>query len=341
MKCKTTNLLITLLCIALLLSLSACGGETAPLASEQVEADVQEYLVSFVDENATLTSLSQVSNPISDTEQKITCPFSYDINGKAGSGTIVLTYAFENGEWVLESYDDEAVAKPFDLGGETVEDAVNGYANTADEVAGMFAGIQADIDVDTTDIENFGNQTHEYPDSVNGVSTMEDIADIYRFTLDGKAYSMPCSLKELLDDGWEPGLTNASTDTLDGRTYSVYVLYKGDASVSVSVANFEESPATVEKGTLIEITATSDGKADFQTGKGLKIGDDSSRVTQLYGSETYSASDNVVEYSYLRQLGFQENISGIMREYTLEDNFHIQWDSSGKVNYIQMKYLNE
>ena len=330
-----------LLSMALLLLLAACGStEAVELTSEQVEKDVQEYLSSFVDENAAVSSISQVSVPISDTEQEITCPFSYEVNGEAESGTIILKYAFENGEWVLKGYDDSSVSKPADWG-ETPAEAANDYENIADENADMFADIQTDFDTDTTGIKNFGNQTKEYPESVNGVSSLDDIADIYQFTLDGRSYAMPCMLQELLNDGWEPGLADPDTDTLAERSYSVYTLYKGDASVGVSVANFQESAIPMGQGTLIEINISSDSKAEFQTGKGLKIGDSVSRVTELYGDETYSNDNHAIEYCYLRQLGYQEGINGIMQEYTLEDSFKIQWDSADKIDYIQMKYLNE
>lgn len=341
MKHMIEKLFRILLSMALLLSLTACGStEAVELTSEQVETDVQEYLSSFVDENAKLISISQINVPTSNTEQEVTCPFSYEVNGQNENGSIILKYAFENGEWVMKDYADSAVSKPIDWG-KTPAEAVSDYANMADEAAEAFANIQANFDVDTTNIENFGNQTKEYPESVNGVSTIEDIADIYRFTLDGKSYAMPCGFQELLDDGWDPGLADPEVDTLEAQSYSVYTLYKGEKSVSVAVANFRESTILLGQGTVIEVTVFTEDKVEFQTGKGLKIGDNASNITELYGSETYSNSDNIIEYRYLRQLGYQDDLMGIMREYTLEDCFRIQWDSSDKINYIQMKYLNE
>lgn len=286
--------------------------------------------------------MTHIDIPISDTEQEFYCLISFDLDGGDGSGGMTLSYAVEKGEWVLQGYSDESIVPPLDYGRETIEDVVNDYGNTADEVANAFAAIQTEIDMDTSMFDSWLNRDETtYPESVNGVSTLDDIADIYKFTLDGKTYALPCDLQDLLDDGWTTRLIDPSTDTMSARTYSSMILYKGDSMVSFCIANFEETEITVSQSKVIKIEVSSNDNVAFQTGKGLKIGDDFTRVTELYGSETYGSYDDGVEYCYLRQLGMQENIIGIMKEYTLEDYFKVQWDSSGKIDYIEMKFLNE
>ena len=105
MKQLTKRILSMLLCAVMLLSMAACGSsaEAEALGAEQVKGDVQEYLTSFVDESATITSLYQSQNNISDTQTEISCQVAYTSDSGDGSGTVTLTYDLTDSGWTLSN----------------------------------------------------------------------------------------------------------------------------------------------------------------------------------------------------------------------------------------------
>lgn len=105
MKQLTSKILSVLLCAAMLLSMAACGSsaEAASLGVDQVKTDVQEYLTTFVDESATVTTLYQSQNNISDTQTEISCQVAYTSDSGDGSGTVTLTYDLTDSGWTLSN----------------------------------------------------------------------------------------------------------------------------------------------------------------------------------------------------------------------------------------------
>ena len=105
MKQLTSKILSILLCVAMLLSMAACGSsaEATSLGADQVKADVQEYLTTFVDESATVTNLYQSQNDISDTQTEISCQVAYTSDSGDGSGTVTLTYDLTDSGWTLSN----------------------------------------------------------------------------------------------------------------------------------------------------------------------------------------------------------------------------------------------
>lgn len=95
-----------LLCMAMLFSVAACGSISAQaqaLGFDQIEADVQEYITSFVDPSATVTSLYQSQNSISETQTEVSCQVTYSSDSGDGSGMVTLLYNFTGSEWTLSN----------------------------------------------------------------------------------------------------------------------------------------------------------------------------------------------------------------------------------------------
>ena len=106
MKLTGKKILSMLLCMAMLLSVAACGSSSAQaqaLGFDQIEADVQEYITSFVDPSATVTSLYQSQNSISETQTEVSCQVTYSSDSGDGSGMVTLLYNFTGSEWTLSN----------------------------------------------------------------------------------------------------------------------------------------------------------------------------------------------------------------------------------------------
>lgn len=106
MKLTGKKILSMLLCMAMLFSVAACGSISAQaqaLGFDQIEADVQEYITSFVDPSATVTSLYQSQNSISETQTEVSCQVTYSSDSGDGSGMVTLLYNFTGSEWTLSN----------------------------------------------------------------------------------------------------------------------------------------------------------------------------------------------------------------------------------------------
>ena len=334
------KIISVLFCMAMLLWLVACGESDAAISVslEQANTDAQEYLSMFISENAEITTFSQESSQEKDTGLELWYLAEYTDNGEYKHATFIMTYQKDGRNWELN---DCRVDLDGTLNGVNQDELITGSPEIANGVAEEFAGIQTDIDWDSDLLDDWDEQ-HEtvYPESVNGVSTLEDIFEIYKFKLNGSSYSLPCDLQEFLDAGWGNSLYDLTADTLDARAYSALVLYSGNAQFDLVIANLEETAIPINRCIVIEVSVASSWGVEFETAKGLKLGDTADLATNLYGDETYSSDESGVEYCYLRQLGFQQNMSGIMRENTQDDALNIQW-KDGTVNYISMKLIYE
>lgn len=141
MKRLTKKIMSILLCAVMLLSMAACGSsaEAEALGAEQVKGDVQEYLTSFVDESATITSLYQSQNNISDTQTEISCQVSYTSDSGDGSGTVTLTYDLTDSGWTLSNCTADlsagSAAAPAAADGTETENTPSSAAETAPDAA--------------------------------------------------------------------------------------------------------------------------------------------------------------------------------------------------------------
>ena len=105
---KTPKFLCLLLSIVMVLGMTACGSNNVTAGSvsdETIQADAQEYLSSFVGEDAKITNLSYNQNGISDTERTVTSKVSFTAGGADGTATFNMTYVLENGTWTLNGMD--------------------------------------------------------------------------------------------------------------------------------------------------------------------------------------------------------------------------------------------
>lgn len=103
MKHAGTKILSMLLCVTMLLSAAACGSgkESAELDGDQVKSDVQEYLKSFVDADAEITSVNQSQNKISQTQTEAICQVAYTTDGSDATCVMTMLYEQNDGAWSL------------------------------------------------------------------------------------------------------------------------------------------------------------------------------------------------------------------------------------------------
>ena len=93
-----------LLYMVMLLCMVACGSSSTTVelpTDASIKADIQEYLVSFVDEEAKITSFSSSSNLTSDTRLEVNSTVAFSGSSQSGTYNFMLTYEIMNGTWEL------------------------------------------------------------------------------------------------------------------------------------------------------------------------------------------------------------------------------------------------
>ncbi len=183
----------------------------------------------------------------------------------------------------------------------------------------------------------------QYSSPKYGLTSFEDVKDIYKFTLNGKEYSLPFKASDLFELGWEPGLADPQTDTLDAATYSVYTLYKGVQTIDVSIANVTNEPDILNNCMVMEINVTKDSAVTFETADGFKIGDSCKTVYEKYGDEKYrkleDIKDNQLQYKFLDDLLSDGRLTNIGSTNNFTDNLTIRWDAYEKITSIRMNLV--
>ena len=105
-KTVKTKIIAMLACIFMLTSMTACeGGDavTVELSNTIIQADVQDYITTFIDKSAKVTSFTQENNSVSATEMEVVCNAAYAGEVESGSGIFTLTYELVNNTWTLEN----------------------------------------------------------------------------------------------------------------------------------------------------------------------------------------------------------------------------------------------
>lgn len=213
MKQKTKKVLCLLLSVVMVLGMTACGAGNvvaSDVSEDTIRADAQEYLSSFVGDDATITALNYNQNSVSDTELLVTSNVSYTAGGADNTATFSMTYVLENGAWVLNGMDAQ-------MGGEAstelqapevepakpmeeidIEVSSNTQTPTTNVSAPSVEGVQAVRGIELKQTGTFTDGGNF--DDWDYVMTVDD--DRYSIIFKDGTTSEPCYDSENMGDGY-------------------------------------------------------------------------------------------------------------------------------------------
>lgn len=155
---------------------------------------------------------------------------------------------------------------------------------------------------------------------------LDPVSHIYTFTLNGETYTLPCTVKELTENGWDLG-----SGTLDANTYARALGYYEGGSEYIT---FEVLNATEENGvdlSELEIVGVKVTSAftnvegyEFLTLDGLCPGMNIEDVVTLYG-EPKSENDSYISYSFQEMYTLEDigELRGLGNMYAGEDRLYV------------------
>ncbi len=175
--------------------------------------------------------------------------------------------------------------------------------------------------------------------------SLEDAKKIFSATVDGKTYSFPCEVKDVLNDGWEYSESNMfRTSKMEQDRKFKYtfgenevVLKQGSGDeygvtqneILANIANaYNEDRTYWEDCTLLglgfdasaeDMASNLSGMASFETGIGINVGDSIDKVKDLFGCWKYYDDENDRESDLF---GIYVEVDG-------------EWQSVGYVNFYQ------
>lgn len=161
--------------------------------------------------------------------------------------------------------------------------------------------------------------------------TAQAVASYYHFTLEDLSFSLPCSLTELKDAGWElllPAAEQAgNSDTGKAQPFMIpgYSFEYFDAApagdsksskkIRLCLANFTEKDLEPASCTVCGISVSHDSDVAFKTAFGAGIGDSLDTLTAVYGTDPsvytltqYADGTSTVHYHFSNGLNEMETI---------------------------------
>ena len=337
-----------LLCISLLLGMCSCGTSTVleNISIGQAKTDAQEYLNAFISENAKILSFVQKSSNNSEHGLELNYLVEYMDNEELAQVNFMMVYQNDGSQWNLvecrmETNDNTEKTEQEEPVANTPE-AGNKTSNFEWQLATSFA--------EESYADDYSSAMSENSKTVNGVSSIDDIREIYKFKLDGKSYALPSPLQDFLDSGWELTGYPGTQETLSPKSANTFLrIRKDDASVSVTLANFTEAEIPATQGVVIGIAVTMvPGAVEsvaFETALGLKQGDSLAQAIELYGDELYKEDEFTLEYQYQHQLELTDSNTQTLKvgDKTISstDDFLKITFSEWKVTGISMQFWYE
>ena len=175
--------------------------------------------------------------------------------------------------------------------------------------------------------------------------SLADAKKIFSATVDGKTYSFPCDVKDVLNDGWEYSESNMfRTSKMEQDREFKYtfgengvVLKQGECDeygvtqneILANIANaYNQDKTYWEDCTLLglgfyasaeDMETNLEGMASFETGIGINVGDSIDKVKETFGCWKYYDEDTDKESDLF---GIYVEVDG-------------QWESVGYVNFYQ------
>ena len=178
--------------------------------------------------------------------------------------------------------------------------------------------------------------------STEAEEELDPVSQIYTFTLNGDTYTLPCTVAELTENGW-----NLGSGSLDANTYAraMGCYEDGTETVIFEVANVTEEDG-VDLSELVVVGVKVEQKFlevegyEFETFDGVKPGMKVDEVRELYGEPSF---EHETYWKYCFQDRYTPD-SGELRGFGLaylgEDGFTVNMEEgSDVINRVELQYF--
>lgn len=267
--------LCMLLCLAMVLSMVACGGGSdsgvSNPSTSTLESDVQDYITELLDADATISEFEEVSSTKEGDKLTVICDAVYGDDNTEGQFT--LTYYLEGDAWELTRC--------------SVELKEGG-------------SIEADESEETEEVtEEEAEEPAETTEAATAVS--EDWQD-FTFEMDGEVYQLPCAYSVFADNGWTLDADYSGFDEdaeLSGYSYEYGYLTNGAVRITVWFINMSGNARAVGDCDIGSITVEASNNVGMTVASGITCLSTEEEIKAAFGEPTsISKSDSYVSMTY-------------------------------------------
>lgn len=220
--------------------------------------------------------------------------------------------------------------------------------------AGNLAAVQAsDINLETNaaSLELSSASAVEAYEGEEGSAapqTLDDVAKIYSFSVDGNTVSLPASVEDMKAAGF--GFDGYSDeDKLQANAFAgIYLSYNGsDAYKSLKADIYGDKTDRVpfKDGKIARISIDKDREEtmgiEFKTADGIAVGDPVQKVLDLYGTPTNDNGKDLLNYFFTTDMAKKGLIEEAQKMSPATDKLAINYDGDGIITAITMAYLPE
>lgn len=280
---------LSALLFALLLFLAGCASTAKlpdPPAKDVIQSDVQTYIQSIVDENATIGNffLEESEQDQKASTTVVTCVAIYESETARYVDQFSVSYIAKDGQW-----EQETISINSDYEGRVHE-----------EKAGLSA---EDSQTDQTQ-----DSSEETPDTTPGgnaasTGTVSDTLEDFMFYLEGKVYQLPFPYQDFKALGWNIKESSYDpvyeTTELSAYSYCTCTLTNGSVEIDVAIINLSGNVKEVKDCNIGGITIEAKDNLDFYIAKGIHCLSTQEEISDSFGvSNQMSTYDDSVYLTY-------------------------------------------
>lgn len=285
------KLLCILLCLTMVLGITACGnsssGEASMPGESRFRTDTQDYITELIDETAEISQFEEASSTKTGNTLTVLCDVTYTSGDEDVVSTVTLIYNLTDGDWELSKCSVELAGGALTADPEetkTSDDTEEGQTVKDDDT-----GKEDPVQEPETEDDH-------------GAVTLSDNWEDFTFEMSGVTYQLPCAYQVFADNGWtlDADYSRFDTDTeLAGYSYETGYLTNGAVRIYVYFINMGGNSKTAGDCKIGAVQVDASDNVGLKLAGGITCLSTEAEIEAAYGSpSSVSKSDSYTRMSY-------------------------------------------
>lgn len=285
------KLLCVLLCLTMVLGITACGdsssGEASMPGESRFRTDTQDYITELIDETAEISQFEEASSTKTGNTLTVLCDVTYTSGDEDVVSTVTLIYNLTDGDWEL---------------GKCSVELAGGALTTDPEETKTPDDTEEDQTVKEDDTGKEDPVQEPETEDDHGAVTLSDNWKDFTFEMSGVVYQLPCAYQVFVDNGWtlDADYSGFNTDTeLAGYSYETGYLTNGAVRIYVYFINMGGNAKAVGNCKIGAVQVDASDNVNLKLAGGITCLSTEEEIEAVYGApDSISKSDSYIRMSY-------------------------------------------